>query len=276
MDIIHPSITNGILKEINDAEITIVTDIIINPDEISEKTLNAFDLLLCDLTTLNPNVLYVAGRVEHFCKPIIYFKSNKTVMPFALMHRRVLIYSEASLSGDFQKELSKLILEAKSDPTKFITNSLRTTVQPKAFISYSQKDRSYLDRLMVHLKPLIKKNLIDIWVDTKIKTGDHWKEEIEKALREAKIAILLISADFMASDFIIENELPPLLSDAEIKGTKILPVIISPCRFSREPSLNRFQAANSPSEPLSSMNENKKEKVYDQLAHDIEESLKST
>ncbi len=191
------------------------------------------------------------------------------------MYQRFLLYSEASLTGEFQKELSKLILEATTDPTKFLANGIQTIVRPKAFISYSHKNKSYLDRLLVHLKPLIRKGLIDIWADTRIKTGDHWREEIQKALREARIAILLISADFMASDFIVKNELPPILADAEIKGTKVLPVVISPCRFSREPSLTRFQAANSPSEPLSSMSENEREQIYDQLAHDIEKSLES-
>jgi hypothetical protein len=119
----------------------------------------------------------------------------------------------------------------------------------------------------------MKKGLIDLWVDTKIKSGDQWKKEIENALKESSIAILLISADFMASDFIIDNELPPLLSRAEVDGTTILPVIVSPCRFSREPTLSRFQAANSPSEPLSSLTEDEKEKIYDQLAHDIERSI---
>lgn len=119
----------------------------------------------------------------------------------------------------------------------------------------------------------MKKGLVDIWSDKKIKTGDQWKVEIETALTESSISILLISADFMASDFIIENELPPILAKAEVKGTKILPVIVSPCRFSREPSLNRFQAANSPNEPLSGMSDVQREVIFDQLASDIERSL---
>jgi hypothetical protein len=77
----------------------------------------------------------------------------------------------------------------------------------------------------------------------------------------------------MASDFIVDNELPPLLSKAEVKGTKIVPVVLSHCRFSREPSLNRFQAVNQPSEPLSLMNVDEREAIYDKLASDIESAL---
>lgn len=77
----------------------------------------------------------------------------------------------------------------------------------KIFISYSHKDKEYFDRLLVHLKVL--KNLdggFDEWSDIKIRAGQKWKEEIAGALANSDIAILLISTDFLASDFIINNE----------------------------------------------------------------------
>lgn len=166
-----------------------------------------------------------------------------------------------------------MIERVKKDPTNFVIEKKTSSRKPKAFISYSHTNKEYLDRLMVHLKPLERNGLIDVWQDTKIKIGDRWKDEIDKALSEANIAILMISADFMASDFIVDNELPPLLSKAEVKGTKIVPVVLSHCRFSREPSLNRFQAVNQPSEPLSLMNVDEREAIYDKLASDIESAL---
>ena len=81
----------------------------------------------------------------------------------------------------------------------------------KIFISYAHTDKAYYDRLMILLNVL--KNYvggIDDWSDQRIKTGQRWKEEIEKALRQADIAILLVSTDFLASDFIRNNELPPI------------------------------------------------------------------
>ena len=141
----------------------------------------------------------------------------------------------------------------------------------KIFVSYSHKDKSYLDRLMVHLRPLQKQGLIDPWVDTRLQAGDKWKTEIETALKDARVAILLISADFLASDFIIENELPPLLQDAEKKGTVIIPVILKPCRFLREKNLCEFQSINLPDEPVSVMSENSRELTYDTVAQRIED-----
>lgn len=275
MESIFDSISKGIYTEFDDAEITWVGDLDYSTGGISNDTINGFDLILCDLTTANSNVLYQAGRAESLDKPIIYFMSNDYLTPITLMHERILFYSNASIDDEFKNELNELISLAKEHPSDFLNDSPKKATKPKAFISYSHQNKAYLDRLMVHLKPLTKSGIVDVWVDTKIKAGDKWEEEIESALTNASIAILLISADFMASDFIIENELSPLLSKAEVKGTRILPVILTPCRFSREPTLNRFQAANSPSIPLSAITEDEREVVYDQLAHSIEQALTS-
>jgi len=141
------------------------------------------------------------------------------------------------------------------------------------FISYCHRDSEFLDRLMVHLKPLQRQGLIDPWVDTRLLAGDKWKKEIEKALNSARAAILLISADFLASNFIVENELPPLLHGAEEKGTLIIPVILKPCRFTREKSLNEFQAINSPDEPITALGDYERELIYDTVAQRIEEQF---
>ena len=75
--------------------------------------------------------------------------------------------------------------------------------------------------------PLNRAGLIDVWNDTRLVAGDDWKHEVDLALASAAAAVLLVSADFLASDFIVDNELPPLLESAEAKGTRIIPVIVS-------------------------------------------------
>ena len=139
----------------------------------------------------------------------------------------------------------------------------------KVFISYSHKDKEFLNRLLVHLRPLEKKGLIDPWADTRISAGEKWREEIGKALGQARAAILL-GAYFLASNFIIENELPPLLRKADKKGTIIIPVVLTPCRFTREDKLSAFQSINAPDEPLTGMEEHGRELVYDAVARRIE------
>jgi hypothetical protein len=118
------------------------------------------------------------------------------------------------------------------------------------FISYSHEDRNMLERLRAHLNSLVRDQSIEVWDDTKIKVGDKWREEIKESIDNAKIAILLISADFLASDFIYRNELPPLLESAKKNGTKIFSVILSPCRFYDYDTINQYHAINDPQKPL--------------------------
>lgn len=123
------------------------------------------------------------------------------------------------------------------------------------------------------MRPLEKQGLLDVWDDTRIKAGDKWKDAITIALDKAAIAILLVSADFLASDFIVDNELPPLLAAAEHRGTTIVPVILKPCRFARFDSLSQFQAINDPATPLLTLTPIQQEGVYASVAERVEQEI---
>jgi hypothetical protein len=111
-----------------------------------------------------------------------------------------------------------------------------------------------LAKLRPHLHPLDDDGELDLWDDSRIEPGLDWLEEIQAALANARVAILLVSADFLASDFIRGTELPSLLSNARQHDCLVLPLILRPCRFSDIPTLQQFQALNSPQRPLSRMN----------------------
>jgi hypothetical protein len=142
------------------------------------------------------------------------------------------------------------------------------------FISYSHQDKSHLERLQVHLEPFRRAG-IDIWDDTRIAAGQQWRHEIEQALAKTKVAILLVSADFLASKFIAENELPPLLASASTGGTLILPVVVGACNFGAS-ALSSFQAVNIPSKPLNSMTRPKREEVWSHVAKVASDALAGT
>jgi len=146
----------------------------------------------------------------------------------------------------------------------------------KVFISYSHQDAEWLTRLRVHLRPLERDYDIEVWDDTKIIPGSHWREEIKRAVESAKVAVLLVSADFLASKFIVEDELPPLLKAAANEGATILSVILSPSRFTNTESLSRFQSVNHPSAPIINMARGEQEEMFVRVSEEIERYIKSS
>ena len=139
----------------------------------------------------------------------------------------------------------------------------------KVFVSYSHHDTDWLTRLQVHLAPLVRSGVIDLWDDTRIGSGDIWRKEIQTALDETRVAILLVSADFMSSDFIVGEELPQLLMAAEHEGITILPVILSASHFEETPKLKDFQAVNPPSRPVIGMAKVDQEALFQLVARTV-------
>lgn len=147
-----------------------------------------------------------------------------------------------------------------------------STRRTRAFVSYSHADAEHLTRLHVHLAPYMRQGKVDVWDDTRIRPGMRWKEEIEAAIAQARVAILLVSADFLASEFIASDEVPPLLEAAEREGTLIVSVILSPSGFLRS-KLARYQALNAPSDPLIDMPRGKQEAIWAKLAEYVADAL---
>jgi internalin A len=113
-----------------------------------------------------------------------------------------------------------------------------------------------------------------VWDDTHIKPGAKWKDEIKEALSTAKVAVLLVSSEFLASDFIAEDELPPLLKAAEQDGLIIVWIPVSFSAYKKTP-IAQYQAAHDPNRPLDSLKGAQRKKTLVEVCDYIMEAAQS-
>jgi tetratricopeptide (TPR) repeat protein len=96
----------------------------------------------------------------------------------------------------------------------------------KLFYSYSHKDETLKDKLVTHLAVLKRQGLIEEWNDRQIGAGDEWKGEIDEHLEEADIVLLLVSPDFIASDYCYDIEMTRALARHDGGDARVIPVIL--------------------------------------------------
>lgn len=247
-----------------------------------ENEISSSDVVIADVTKYDlikgfgGNVRSEFSIAQTLAKPIIPICDKSAELSIDLSNYQSILYDRLRVQETLVKPLINYLGRAKAiDFLLKKTKDDKPTKNIKSiFVSYSHNDTEYLERLKIHLKPFEKKGQIDLWADTKIKAGEKWKDKINAALDKSVIAILLISADFLASDFIVDNELPPLLKSAEEKGKVILPLIVKPCRFTSDENLAKFQAINDPKHPMSKLTDNDKEEMYVKVADLIDNLVK--
>jgi hypothetical protein len=131
-----------------------------------------------------------------------------------------------------------------------ISEEIRKPLRNQVFFSYSHKDKKWLEKLQIWLKPIIKGDML--WDDSKIAPGAKWKDELRRSLTSANVAVLLVSQNFLASDFIRKHELPPLLEAAEKEGLTILWIPVTHSTYEHT-EIAQYQAAHAPTRPLNSL-----------------------
>jgi TIR domain len=119
----------------------------------------------------------------------------------------------------------------------------------KLFCSYSHKDEALRDELAKHLKLFERQGLIQSWHDRKIGAGDLWQEAIDRGLREADVILLLISADFLASDYCFDFEMNKALDRHAAGEALVIPVILRPVDWRGTP-FSKFQALPADGRPV--------------------------
>jgi TIR domain len=129
----------------------------------------------------------------------------------------------------------------------------RMPQRPSIFISYSHQDEVWKDRLVQQLGVLEEQGLFTVWHDREVGLGAAWSPEIERAIQAARVAILLVSSDFLTSDFIQEHEIPQFLQRRQYEGLLVVPVIVRPCPWKRVPWLSAIQVRPTDGKPLVSL-----------------------
>jgi nucleoside phosphorylase len=141
---------------------------------------------------------------------------------------------------------------------------MNTTKRDKVFVSYSHKDKKLFDEFKTMLAPAIRDGIVDLWDDTEIKPGAKWKNEIQAALGSAKVAVLLVSQQFLASDFIAKHELPPLLKAVQDEGVTVFWIYLSSCLY-EQTEIATYQAAHDVSKPLDRLDKPHRQAVLSEI-----------
>ena len=118
--------------------------------------------------------------------------------------------------------------------------------------------------------------MVDVWVDDRIAAGDDWFEEIQSAMERASAAVLLVSASFLGSRFVTQQEVPALLRKRSEEGLRVIPVLISPCAWQHFTWLSRMQMRPRNARPLSGMRRHNFEQELAAVANDVAEALRPT
>ncbi len=149
----------------------------------------------------------------------------------------------------------------------------------QVFISYSHRDQRFFnDFLKKHLRPLIGDLPIDIWTDQRLQATDDWDREIQSALSSARVAVLLVSPDFLSSEYIQEREVGPLLQAERDKRVRITCLYLKPS-VATDPDcwLNRatqLQGLNDPAKPIERLRGDQRNQAYADAAVKLKNLLK--
>jgi hypothetical protein len=139
----------------------------------------------------------------------------------------------------------------------------------RVFISYSEKDAELKDALLEQLQVLVHNAGVDVWTDDRVQPGDDYRKAIDEALRRADVALLLVSASFLASKLVKGNEMPALIERYERDGLRIIPVLLKACSWQVDPLLGRLQMLPRGGQAVASFSGGDRDQVLADIAGEI-------
>lgn len=153
-------------------------------------------------------------------------------------------------------------------------------LKPTLFVSYCHKDAALFERLMTFLRPLLQSSeSLCVWSDQEISAGKRWDDEIRQGLERAHVGLLLITQDFLDSEYIRDVEVPALVGKTQEKQTqeKRLRLLglhagasnVEGVRYkvgTQKVRLTDYQGLNNPAEPPNSLTEPEKERRFAEIS----------
>ncbi|MGA2701366.1 MAG: toll/interleukin-1 receptor domain-containing protein [Isosphaeraceae bacterium] len=151
-------------------------------------------------------------------------------------------------------------------------NERKKMLRDQVFISYSHRDKRFLDELQTHLKPYLRTRAITAWSDQQIQPSSKWFDEIKAALAKTSVAVMLVTPNFLGSDFIHDHELGPLLKEAEAGGVKVLWLLIRDCSWKETP-LKDYQALAPTDKPFAGMTSAKRDTAWRKVCEELKQAV---
>ena len=151
--------------------------------------------------------------------------------------------SAASTSGKVRSN--------SSSATESDTANTECSEACEIFFSYSHKDEALRDQLATALSGLKRQKVIRAWHDRQISGGKEWAGEIDTHLNTAQIILLLISPDFIASDYCFDLEMGRALERHEAGEARVIPIILRPTDMMGMP-FRKLQALPKDAKPVTS------------------------
>lgn len=192
----------------------------------------------------------IRADLEHIHRSIVKLQATEQVpvpgQAGLLIAYKKLLAFEAKGIKEFAEEHEGEVVELKvaellggvEEPSAKPREPMREATGREAVrvvFSYSHKDEELRDQLETHLKLLQRQGVISTWHDRKILGGENWAGVIDDNFKRADLILLLVSADFLASDYCYETEMGMAL-EREAKGeARVVPVILRPCDWSGAP-----------------------------------------
>jgi hypothetical protein len=142
--------------------------------------------------------------------------------------------------------------------------------------SGNERDAGLAQELLAHLRPLERFAGVNVWTDDGIVAGDLKGARIDEAIEQADVALLLLSADFLASDTLQDVEVPKLLKRHEAGSLRVIPVLLRSCAWEMHPWLAELHPLPKDRTPIASFAGDERDSVLTELAREIVQPATAT